>query len=157
MPAKEQHKVPPHPDRALIDPAGCIGCAKCLPACPVDAILGTRQQLHAVLQQACTGCGLCLPPCPTNCITLVPVSPGFAWPRTPSDDQTAAHVFLASQSRMEALRIARKAARQAREHEAREEPYISPPSDPDDLRRALQAARERARKPGPRAPRGTQA
>jgi electron transport complex protein RnfB len=60
------------PTTALIDAESCIGCAKCLPACPVDAILGARKALHQVIEKECTGCGLCLPPCPVDCITLVP-------------------------------------------------------------------------------------
>lgn len=55
---------------ARIDPAVCIGCTKCLPACPVDAIVGAGKQLHEVIDAACTGCGLCIPPCPVDCITL---------------------------------------------------------------------------------------
>lgn len=61
---------------ALIDEALCIGCAKCLPACPVDAIVGAPKHLHTVLAAECTGCGLCLPPCPVDCIVMVdPVVP----------------------------------------------------------------------------------
>jgi RnfABCDGE-type electron transport complex B subunit len=70
--------VPDPPKRAHIDPGRCIGCARCLPACPVDAILGARHYLHEVLFSECTGCGLCIAPCPTDCIRLVddPTSPG---------------------------------------------------------------------------------
>lgn len=147
----------PRPVRAVIEPAGCIGCAKCLPACPVDAILGARQFLHAVLPGACTGCGLCLPPCPTNCISLVPVALGFKWPETPTDDTAEADDFLTAQAQMEDERRARKALRER----ARQEPpglvYVSPPSDPDDLRRALDAALDRARKPRSRPANGSSA
>lgn len=59
---------------ARIDEHRCIGCRKCLNACPVDAILGARKQLHTVLVALCSGCGLCLPPCPVDCIQLVPVA-----------------------------------------------------------------------------------
>lgn len=55
---------------ARIDAERCIGCTKCLPACPVDAIVGTGKLLHEVIDAACTGCGLCIPPCPVDCITL---------------------------------------------------------------------------------------
>jgi electron transport complex protein RnfB len=57
---------------AVIDETICIGCAKCLPACPVDAIVGARKRLHTVIADDCSGCELCLPPCPVDCITLVP-------------------------------------------------------------------------------------
>jgi Na+-translocating ferredoxin:NAD+ oxidoreductase subunit B len=57
---------------ALIDEEACIGCAKCLPPCPVDAIIGARRQLHTVLLSVCTGCELCVAPCPVDCISMVP-------------------------------------------------------------------------------------
>ena len=60
---------------ALIDEARCIGCARCLPACPVDAILGAQKRMHTVIADLCTGCELCLPPCPVDCITMVPAAP----------------------------------------------------------------------------------
>ena len=59
------------PQIAFIDESLCIGCAWCLPACPVDAILGAHRYSHTVLVNQCTGCELCLPPCPVDCIELV--------------------------------------------------------------------------------------
>jgi electron transport complex protein RnfB len=56
---------------ALIDETECIGCTKCIQACPFDAIIGARKQLHTVLKIECTGCGLCVDPCPVDCITLI--------------------------------------------------------------------------------------
>jgi Na+-translocating ferredoxin:NAD+ oxidoreductase subunit B len=55
----------------------CIGCTRCIQACPVDAIAGAPRRLHAVIEAHCTGCELCLPPCPTDCIELVPA--GREW------------------------------------------------------------------------------
>ena len=57
---------------ALIVEADCIGCTKCILACPVDAIVGAPKQMHTVIADLCTGCELCLPPCPVDCIVLVP-------------------------------------------------------------------------------------
>jgi len=57
---------------ALIDEAACIGCTKCIQACPVDAIVGASKLMHTVLVDECTGCDLCIPPCPVDCITMVP-------------------------------------------------------------------------------------
>jgi electron transport complex protein RnfB len=57
---------------AYIREAECIGCTKCLPACPVDAILGATRQMHTVIAAECTGCDLCVEPCPVNCIEMIP-------------------------------------------------------------------------------------
>jgi electron transport complex protein RnfB len=56
---------------ALIDEAACIGCTKCIQACPVDAILGASKMMHTVIVDECTGCDLCIAPCPVDCITMV--------------------------------------------------------------------------------------
>jgi electron transport complex protein RnfB len=55
---------------AWIDETRCIGCARCLAPCPVDAIVGAQKYLHTVLMDRCTGCELCLPPCPVDCIEM---------------------------------------------------------------------------------------
>lgn len=60
------------PQRAWIDPAVCIGCTKCIQACPVDAIVGAGKRLHGVIVDECNGCGLCVAPCPVDCIHLLP-------------------------------------------------------------------------------------
>jgi len=59
---------------ALIDEDVCIGCTKCIQACPVDAIVGAAKRMHTVIAAECTGCELCLPPCPVDCIALVPIA-----------------------------------------------------------------------------------
>jgi len=61
------------PSVAFIDPKLCIGCTRCIQACPVDAIIGATKQLHAVLNSECTGCELCVEPCPVDCIEMRPI------------------------------------------------------------------------------------
>lgn len=58
---------------AFIDENMCIGCTKCIQACPVDAIIGTNKMMHTILPDLCTGCELCVAPCPTDCISMIPV------------------------------------------------------------------------------------
>ena len=59
---------------AVIREAECIGCTKCIQACPVDAILGAAKMMHTVISSECTGCDLCVEPCPVDCIDMVPVA-----------------------------------------------------------------------------------
>lgn len=59
---------------AWIDEENCIGCTKCIQACPVDAIVGATRAMHTVLSDVCTGCDLCVAPCPTDCIEMRPVA-----------------------------------------------------------------------------------
>lgn len=51
----------------------CIGCTKCIQACPVDAILGSGKLMHTVIIDYCTGCDLCVAPCPVDCIDMLPI------------------------------------------------------------------------------------
>lgn len=58
---------------AFIREDECIGCTKCIQACPMDAILGAAKHMHTVIADECTGCDLCVEPCPVDCIDMVPV------------------------------------------------------------------------------------
>jgi electron transport complex protein RnfB len=71
-PVDPAHGVHKPAQVALVREAECIGCTKCIQACPVDAIVGASKLMHTVIADLCTGCELCLPPCPVDCIDLVP-------------------------------------------------------------------------------------
>jgi len=58
---------------AFIREDECIGCTKCIQACPVDAILGAAKQMHTIISDECTGCDLCVEPCPVDCIDMLPI------------------------------------------------------------------------------------
>ena len=58
---------------AYIREAECIGCTKCIQACPVDAIVGAAKLMHTVIADECTGCDLCVAPCPVDCIEMRPL------------------------------------------------------------------------------------
>jgi electron transport complex protein RnfB len=98
---------------ARVDETACIGCALCIAACPVDAIVGAAKLMHTVLAERCTGCELCVPPCPVDCIALVPA--GRAWTRAD-----------ANRAR---LRFADHAARGER-RAARRDAQLAPPTSP---------------------------
>lgn len=102
------------PNVAYIDPERCIGCARCLPPCPVDAIVGASRHLHIVIDSLCTGCELCIAPCPVDCISLVPrrTATHGVEPRA-ADNRTRYHAHQHRLARREQERQALLAARKA--------------------------------------------
>jgi NADH-quinone oxidoreductase subunit F len=42
----------------------CKACMKCLRACPADAIIGAKWQVHEIDQDKCIKCGTCMEVCP---------------------------------------------------------------------------------------------
>ncbi len=83
-PDVEQNRI------AVIREDECIGCTKCIQACPVDAILGAAKLMHTVIESECTGCDLCLEPCPVDCIDMIsqPVTlTRWGW-QSPLDQQS---------------------------------------------------------------------
>jgi len=86
IPLDNDAEAEPIPTVAVIREDECIGCTKCIQACPVDAILGAAKQMHTVIESECTGCDLCVEPCPVDCIDMVELTTTFAswqWPTPP--------------------------------------------------------------------------
>jgi len=86
------------PAVALIDEDACIGCTKCIQACPVDAIVGASKLMHTVIASWCTGCELCVPPCPVDCIAIVPA------PALPDPDLSRERHEARGERRLRAVR-----------------------------------------------------
>ena len=90
LPLDAEHGEEKVKNVAFIREDECIGCTKCIQACPVDAILGAAKLMHTVIISECTGCDLCVEPCPVDCIDMLPVETtvqGWSWALpTPSDD-----------------------------------------------------------------------
>ena len=72
-PLNPQHGEHKPKSVAYIIEQDCIGCVKCIAACPVDAILGAAKLMHTVIASECTGCELCIAPCPVDCIVMQPL------------------------------------------------------------------------------------
>lgn len=90
---------------AVIDEDACIGCTKCIQACPVDAIIGSGKLMHTVLTDECNGCELCIEPCPVDCIDLVTLptekqDQNLSWPQK---QQRAQHYYRRYHNRLKRL------------------------------------------------------
>ena len=122
---------------AFIDEDVCIGCTKCIQACPVDAILGASKLMHTIISDECNGCELCIPPCPVDCIYLNATSDQ----PDPRDVvmQHAAHYRQRYETRR--ARLARWDAEREAELTARKRALDS--AGANGVQAALQRARER--------------
>lgn len=130
--------------RAVIDEARCIGCRKCIDACPLDAIVGTQKWMHTVIAAQCTGCELCLPLCPVDCIDLVPAAatvPGRSWPEYTDDEvsnwRTRTHARLQRLARANN----RRGTRRVRKHAS----AVNDAPGREQMRAEIQAAIERVK------------
>ncbi|MEK1907373.1 MAG: RnfABCDGE type electron transport complex subunit B [Pseudomonas sp.] len=101
---------------ALIREAECIGCTKCIQACPVDAIVGAAKLMHTVITDECTGCELCVAPCPVDCIDII------ALPAEQADAQRQRADQFRSRHQAHQARLARDEARRLAERTARAQP-----------------------------------
>ena len=124
LPLNRDNGVEAAPTVAFIDEERCIGCTKCLPPCPVDAIVGAPRRMHTVIAELCTGCELCVAPCPVDCIVMIPLL------TAPLPALTLPHADL-SRMRYEAHneRVARRAAERAATLAAKKRGARQPISD----------------------------
>ena len=112
LPLDPEHGVEKPRMLARVVEADCIGCTKCIQACPVDAIVGAAKLMHTVIADDCTGCELCVPACPVDCIVLEPM------PLAQVEDPAHADAARAHFERREA-RLAREQAQRDAELAAR--------------------------------------
>ncbi len=103
----------PTPEVAVIIEAECIGCTRCIQACPVDAIVGAAKQMHTVIESECTGCELCLAPCPVDCIEMIPIAAVDAR-ESQRRRNLARSRYVARNSRLDRERREREQARRVR-------------------------------------------
>ena len=111
LPLNPEHGIEKPRTLARIIEVDCIGCTKCIQACPVDAIVGAAKLMHTVIVDDCTGCELCVPACPVDCIVLLPMPDEQI--DTAHADAARAH-FQRRETRLERLHAEREAELAAR-------------------------------------------
>jgi len=134
LPLDPAHGVEKPRMLARVVEADCIGCTKCIQACPVDAIVGAAKLMHTVLPDHCTGCELCVPACPVDCIVLEPM------PLAQVEDPLQADASRAHFQRREA-RLARERAEREAELAARKAAVEAPATPLNPVLAALARAR----------------
>jgi electron transport complex protein RnfB len=110
LPLNPEFGVEAPPRVAVIDETRCIGCAKCLPPCPVDAIIGAPRFMHTVAAQLCNGCELCIAPCPVDCISMIDLATAEG-PPSAAENRQRYDAHQARDQRRAAERAALLAAR----------------------------------------------
>jgi electron transport complex protein RnfB len=127
------------PQVAKIHEEQCIGCTKCIQACPVDAIFGTAKHMHVIIAHDCTGCGLCIEPCPVDCIELLEL------PETQYDKTMAQQAYERKQQRL--LREQQKQAQQYQQKRCAQAQSDASQAAKEAKKAYILAAIQRAKKP----------
>ena len=120
---------------AFIREAECIGCTKCIQACPVDAIVGAAQLMHTVIKDLCIGCDLCVPPCPVDCIDMLEVEDHSSKAQKHEKAQLAKQRFQARK-----LRLKQDAEKAEAERKKRIADFKASPEASDIIKRAMEKA-----------------
>src|SRR5690349_14416025 len=134
LPLDPAHGVEKPRTLARIVEADCIGCTKCIQACPVDAIVGAAKLMHTVLPDQCSGCELCVPACPVDCIVLEPM------PLAQVEDPAHAEACRTHFQRRQ-VRLARERGEREAELAARKAAVDTPATPQNPVLAALARAR----------------
>lgn len=71
-----------------IDPEKCQACLICARRCPVDAIIGAKNQVHVVDQDKCIKCDTCFEVCPSRFGAVTKISGAPVPPPIPEEKRT---------------------------------------------------------------------
>ena len=70
-----------------IDPEKCQACMICARRCPVEAIMGAKNQVHVIDQEICIKCGTCYEVCPPKFGAVTEIVGGPVPPPIPEADR----------------------------------------------------------------------
>ena len=71
-----------------IDPHKCQACMICRKRCPVEAIEGSKNQIHVIDQDKCIKCGTCFEACPPRFGAVKTISGQPVPPPIPEEERT---------------------------------------------------------------------
>jgi Fe-S-cluster-containing hydrogenase component 2 len=71
-----------------IDPEKCQACMTCAKRCPVEAIVGAKNQIHVIDQEKCIKCGTCFEACPPRFGAVTKISGEPVPPPIPEEERT---------------------------------------------------------------------
>ncbi len=71
-----------------IAPDKCLACMVCLRKCPVEAIVGGKNQIHVIDQEKCIKCGTCFEACPPRFGAVNKISGEPVPPSIPEEERT---------------------------------------------------------------------
>jgi coenzyme F420-reducing hydrogenase delta subunit/Fe-S-cluster-containing hydrogenase component 2 len=71
-----------------IDPKKCQACMTCAKRCPVEAIVGAKNQIHVIDQEKCIKCGTCFEACPPRFGAVTQISGEPVPPPIPEEERT---------------------------------------------------------------------
>ncbi len=71
-----------------IDPEKCQACMICLRKCPVETIVGGKNQIHVIDQEKCIKCGTCFEACPSRFGAVKKISGEPVPPPIPEEERT---------------------------------------------------------------------
>lgn len=120
---------------AFIREAECIGCTKCIQACPVDAIVGAAQLMHTVIKDLCIGCDLCVAPCPVDCIDMLEIKDDST-----ADEQKEKTRLAKQRFQSRKIRLKQEASRKDKERQQRISQFKASPGAHELIRNALEKA-----------------
>ncbi|HKQ29967.1 MAG TPA: RnfABCDGE type electron transport complex subunit B [Burkholderiales bacterium] len=129
--------------RAVIDEAVCIGCRKCIDACPVDAIVGAGKLMHTVIAAECNGCGLCVPPCPVDCIAMAPNATDDSTPWSEYSIEEAGRWRMRTYAKLQRLERRKRKPHRGADRGTKEESIFP---NRETIRADIRAAMERVKR-----------
>jgi F420-non-reducing hydrogenase iron-sulfur subunit len=71
-----------------IEPDKCQACGICLRRCPVEAIVGGKNEIHVIDQEKCIKCGTCFEACPPRFDAVQKISGKPVPPAIPEEERT---------------------------------------------------------------------